>query len=64
MAYAGRPALSRGRVDTLPGVKAFKRLLIVVGIAGAIGALAKFRGKGGVPPTSGGWRGLEGPDFR
>ena len=45
-------------------MKAFKRLLIVVGIAGAIGALAKFRGKGGVPPTSGGWRELEGPDFR
>ena len=51
-------------VDTLRPVKAFKRLLIVVGIAGAIGALAKFRGKGGVPPTSGGWRELEGPDFR
>jgi hypothetical protein len=45
-------------------VKAFRRLLVVLGVAGLIGAIAKLRGKGGVPPTSGGWRELEGPDFR
>ncbi|HWS44441.1 MAG TPA: hypothetical protein VN636_01145 [Acidimicrobiia bacterium] len=45
-------------------MKAFKRLLVVLGIAAIIGALARLRGKGGVPPTSGGWRELEGPDFR
>jgi len=45
-------------------VKAFKRVLIVVGLAGVIGALARLRGKGGVPPTSGGWRELDGPEFR
>lgn len=45
-------------------VKAFKRLLVVLGVAALIGALARLRGKGGVPPTSGGWRELEGPDFR
>jgi len=45
-------------------VKAFRRLLLVFGIAGAIGAIAKLRGRGGVPPTSGGWRELEAPDFR
>jgi len=45
-------------------MKAFKRLLVVLSIAGLIGALARLRGKGGVPPTSGGWRELEGPDFR
>jgi hypothetical protein len=45
-------------------VKAFKRLIIVLGIAGLIGALARLRGKGGVPPTSGGWRELDGPEFR
>jgi len=50
--------------DTLRAVKAFRRLLLVIGLAGAIGALARVRGKGGVPPTSGGWRELEGPDFR
>jgi hypothetical protein len=45
-------------------VKAFRRLLFVLGVAGLVGALAKLRGKGGVPPVSGGWRELEGPDFR
>jgi hypothetical protein len=45
-------------------VKVFKRLLLVLGAAGAVGMLARLRGKGGVPPTSGGWRELEGPDFR
>jgi hypothetical protein len=38
--------------------------MLVLGIAGIVGALAKVRGKGGVPPTSGGWRQLEGPGFR
>jgi hypothetical protein len=45
-------------------VKVLRRILVVVGIAGIIGALAKLRGKGGVPPTTGGWRELEGPEFR
>ena len=45
-------------------VKVFKRLMLVLGAAGAIGILARVRGKGGVPPTSGGWRELEGPEFR
>ena len=58
------PGQLRERPDTLRGVKAFRRLLVVIGIAGIIGALARLRGKGGVPPTSGGWRELEGPDFR
>jgi hypothetical protein len=39
-------------------------VLLVAGIAGLIGILARLRGKGGVPPTSGGWRELEGPEFR
>ncbi|HET9729995.1 MAG TPA: hypothetical protein VFR41_11265 [Acidimicrobiia bacterium] len=45
-------------------MKAFRRLMFVLGIAGLVGALARLRGKGGVPPTSGGWRELEGPEFR
>jgi hypothetical protein len=45
-------------------VKVFRRVLFVLGIAGLIGAIARVRGKGGVPPTSGGWRELEGPEFR
>jgi hypothetical protein len=38
--------------------------MLVVGVAAIIGALAKLRGKGGVPPTTGGWRELEAPEFR
>ncbi len=45
-------------------MKVFKRLLLVLGAAGAVGMLARVRGKGGVPPTTGGWRELEGPEFR
>lgn len=44
--------------------RTFRRVLFAVGVAGLVGALARFRGKGGVPPTSGGWRELEGPTFR
>ena len=32
---------------------------IEVGLRQAVGMLARLRGKGGVPPTSGGWRELE-----
>ena len=55
-----------GRVCSIHSrvVKVFKRLLLVLGAAGAVGLLARLRGKGGVPPTSGGWRELEGPEFR
>jgi hypothetical protein len=45
-------------------VKTLRRLLLVLGIAGLVGAIAKLRGKGEVQPTSGGWRELEGPGFR
>ena len=39
-------------------------VLLVFGLAGAIGLIARLRGKGGVPPTSGGWRELEAPELR
>ena len=40
-------------------------MLVLLGVAGAIGVLARLRGKDEVPQTSGGgWRELEGPDFR
>ena len=60
---AGPEAAPRRSIHSR-AVKGFKRLLIVLGVAGLIGALARLRGKGGVAPTSGGWRELEGPDFR
>ena len=47
-----------------PPMRAFRRGLIVLGVAAVAGALMKVRGKGGVPPTNGGWRELEAPDFR
>jgi hypothetical protein len=58
------PPQTSERLGTLRRVKAFRRLLFVLGIAALIGFVARLRGKGGVPPTSGGWRELEGPDFR
>jgi hypothetical protein len=45
-------------------MRAFRRGLIVVFVAAVAGAVVRLRGKGGVPPTSGGWRELEAPDFR
>jgi hypothetical protein len=62
--FAASPRWLPDLPDTLRAVRAFRRLLLVIGVAGIIGALARLRGKGGVPPTSGGWRELEGPDFR
>lgn len=45
-------------------VKMFRRVLLVLGVAGAIGAIARLRGKGELPATEGGWRELDGPEFR
>jgi hypothetical protein len=42
----------------------FRRVLLVLGVAGAIGAIARLRGKDELTPTEGGWRELDGPDFR
>jgi hypothetical protein len=45
-------------------VKVFRRGLLVALVA-VIGALGiRLWGRDRVPPTSGGWRELEGPDFR
>ena len=59
-----RPGLPIGKIGTLRRMRALRRGLIVLGVALIAGGLMKLRGKGGVPPTSGGWRELEGPDFR
>lgn len=47
-----------------PYMRALRRGLVVLFVAVIAGGLMKLRGKGGVPPTSGGWRELEGPEFR
>ena len=58
------PGPSLSEIGTLPLMRALRRGLIVLGVAVLAGGLMRLRGKGGVPPTSGGWRELEGPDFR
>jgi len=42
----------------------FRRGLLVAALAVLVGLVVRLRGKGGVAPTTGGWRELEGPDFR
>jgi len=45
-------------------VKAFRRAMVAVAVAGLAAAVARLRGSGGVPPQGGGWRELSGPDLR
>ena len=45
-------------------VRIFRRALLILGVAGAIGMIARLRGKGELPATEGGWRELDGPEFR
>ncbi len=45
-------------------MKAYQRGLLVAAIGIAVSLVLRVRGKGRVPPTSGGWRELQGPDFR
>jgi hypothetical protein len=45
-------------------VRTFRRGLLVGVLAVLVGLVVRVLGKGGVTPTSGGWRELEGPDFR
>jgi hypothetical protein len=45
-------------------VKALRRALLAIGLAGVIAAVLRLRGTGGSPPQSGGWRELSGPELR
>jgi hypothetical protein len=45
-------------------MKAFQRGLLVAAIAVGVGVVVRVRGKGRVPPATGGWRELQAPDFR
>jgi hypothetical protein len=45
-------------------MKPYQRGALVVIIAVAASVVVKVTSKGSVPPASGGWRELEGPDFR
>ena len=45
-------------------VHAIRRAVLALGVAGIIAAAIRLRGSGGVPPQSGGWRELSGPELR
>jgi hypothetical protein len=45
-------------------MRALRRGLLALGVAGLIAGLMRLRGSGGVAPQGGGWRELSGPDLR
>ncbi len=46
-----------------PVLTLIRRALAAIGLAGAIAAILRVRGSGGVPPQSGGWRELSSRDL-
>lgn len=54
----------RRRTGELPTMKSFRRWTLIVLCALLAGIVVRLRSKGESPPTTGGWRELEGPDFR
>jgi len=61
----GRLSGARSLPPSLGAVKdVFRRGLIVVFVAVAVGIFVRLRGRGGSPLRQGGWRELEGPEFR
>jgi hypothetical protein len=47
-----------------PAVRALRRALAALGVAALVAGALRLRGSGGVPPQTGGWRELSGPDLR
>jgi len=45
-------------------MKTLRRALVALGVAGVIAGILRLRGSDGVPPQTGGWRELSGPDLR
>ena len=45
-------------------MKSFRRWILIVLCALLAGIVVRLRSKGESSPTTGGWRELEGPDFR
>mgnify|MGYP000246123958 CR=1 FL=1 len=41
-----------------------RRVFLAVGVAALFAAAFRVRGKGGTPPSDGGWRQLDGPELR
>jgi hypothetical protein len=44
--------------NSLAAMKALRRAMMALSIAGAVAGVLRVRGKGGVPPQRGGWREL------
>ena len=49
---------------TMALVRFLRRALMALGVTGIIAGVLRVRGSGGVPPQTGGWRELSGPDLR
>ncbi|MBW3557055.1 MAG: hypothetical protein KY454_09005 [Actinobacteria bacterium] len=45
-------------------MRALRRAAAALAAAGVIAGVLRLRGTGGVPPQSGGWRELTGPELR
>jgi hypothetical protein len=47
-------------------MRAMQRVALALGVAGLVSAILRLRGRGATatPPSSGGWRPLEGPDLQ
>jgi hypothetical protein len=48
----------------MKAIHAIRRGVLALGVAGIVAAAIRLRGSGGVPPQSGGWRELSGPELR
>ncbi len=45
-------------------LSAIRRTIVALGAAGLVALVIKLQGGESAPPLEGGWRELEGPDFR
>ena len=45
-------------------MRALRRAIAALGAAAVLAGFIRLRGRGGVPPQTGGWRELSGPDMR
>jgi hypothetical protein len=45
-------------------MRVLRRALAALGVAALVAGALRLRGTGGVPPQTGGWRELNGPDLR
>ena len=48
----------------VPAVRALRRAVVALGVAGAIASALRLVVRQPPPPTTGGWRELSGPDLR